>query len=50
MKAPETRIAIFSGPALTTPLGWMAFCVCSDCASALGSMPSDDSCCVENSR
>ena len=34
VNCPETRMAIFSAPASTVPLGWIAFCACSVCYQA----------------
>jgi hypothetical protein len=50
VKPPDTRMAMRSGPASTTPLGTTAFCACRACTSALMSMPSAATCWVENSR
>ena len=50
VKPPETRMAMRSGPASTTPLGTTAFCACSASTMALTSMPSAAICWVENSR
>ena len=47
---PETRMAIFSAPASTVPLGWMAFCACS-VSYQLGNVePHGGELLVENSR